>query len=36
MIINKYYDDGSKLVELKPGDYVAVEASKFKSCTAGN
>ncbi|KAL4003848.1 CDK5 regulatory subunit-associated protein 1 [Acanthocheilonema viteae] len=33
VIIYKYYDDGSRLVELKPGDYVAVKITSANSQT---
>ncbi|CAG9537677.1 unnamed protein product [Cercopithifilaria johnstoni] len=33
VIIHKYYNDGSKLVELNPGDYVAVKITSANSQT---
>ncbi|EJD74780.1 tRNA-I(6)A37 thiotransferase enzyme MiaB, variant [Loa loa] len=33
VIIHKYYNDGSELVELKPGDYVAVKITSANSQT---
>ncbi|VDK70053.1 unnamed protein product [Litomosoides sigmodontis] len=33
VIIQKYYNDGSKLVELQPGDYVAVKVTSANSQT---